>query len=332
MAEVNRVIDEVIGLEIHPLKSAQAATFEGDPFSVMDVTQQGLTAGGIVDREFMLIRRVADHWWPVTQQLAPQLAKTQVDIGEGGVRFSVPRFEPYDISAEPVEGSIYSVTTRGDPLEVIDQGPAAAQFFVRALGLEALSSQILFVRALPGETRCLAEWLPSKKATNKLVGAEYAPITLVGEASIRRLAGLNGQPGLPINRLRANVVSSGRALDLWAREQGMNDFRLGEDYVRLMRMGSLIVEAAGLVRRYCEHPNTDQQTGERDDLATRILAGRQGYDPYCRYGTFMGLGLNPLLAEERVRVRLGDPIEVLEFRSLDDPLVDLAEHALSLLH
>ncbi len=278
MSEVRETITD---LNIYPIKSAQAATVDGDAIKSLAVGRTGLQAYDIHDREFLVVDAdpvddnthlfVSQRGWDERGRLNAGrkddrlLATVQTDISEIYLTIS----SIVGVLKLPTEhnesGSRYDVRVHSSTMwNAIDQGDEPAGYFSELLGRPVrLARDGRLIR------RLVAQEHRREFSSNAVAAADGFPFLLVSEASLRAAHEANGlEPGsVPIGQYRGNIAIAGDLLHPW-----------GEDYLRQIRIGGTILDVEKACSR-CPIPNINQVTGERDIKGLRILRGHNGFGP-----------------------------------------------------
>ncbi|MEM7018648.1 MAG: MOSC N-terminal beta barrel domain-containing protein [Pseudomonadota bacterium] len=186
------------------------------------------------------------------------------------------------------EGEEINIKFYGNPVAVIDQGDALANWVSNAIGTEVRVAALksTFCRAVPLEEFAIVDGIDQSRFV------DVAPILVTNEASLDDLNARLDTP-VPMNRFRPNIVI-----------EGLDAF--GEDsVVTLHKDGFKLVRATHCER--CAVTCTDQETGERkaEPLATlRSYRHREeGYAGGVMFGAYMGV-------EGTATLRVGDVLAV----------------------
>ena len=269
------------GLFIYPVKSLRGAAVDS-----ATVDELGLAG----DRRFLVVDENGKF---LTQRTLPRMALIATALDElaltlgadGAGNVSVPRASQPDAPLRSV--SVW----KSEGLLAEDCGDAAARWLGDFLGLKCRLVRIgpRFIRPIlkpdvagPGD---------------RVMFADAFPFLVLGEAS---LADLNdrlaerGEPPMPMNRFRPNLVVSGApafAEDGWPR----------------LRIGEVTFRAGGNCAR-CIVTTTDQFTGERGKEPLRTLATyrRSRSDP-----TDVDFGQNLIHETKTGTLRIGDEVRLL---------------------
>jgi len=284
----------ISSIYIYPVKS-----LKGIGLTEAEVEKRGLRH----DRRWMLTDRQNIFF---TQREFPRMALISVEVGEDCLRFSAPGAEDLRVPMIPGTGNLGDMTIWQSvcPGEIYDE--PVNQWFSRVL-----------------ETYCQLVYMPdtTERHVSELFDtgddivsfADGYPLLLLGEASLEdlnaRLADKDVCVPLLMNRFRPNVVVSGSEAYV---EDGWKRIRIGEVEFRVVKP---------CVR--CVMTTIDQSLGEfagKEPLKT-LATYRMAKDVYP--STFDSMGLGPtgvLFAQNLIPesvggvIRLGDEIEVIEFR------------------
>jgi uncharacterized protein YcbX len=206
------------------------------------LTEAGLAAGGVCDREWMVVNEQGEF---LTQREYPRMALITPRLDGGMLELSAPGVPPHAI-AIAADGSEAAIPVRiwDDSVQAQDGGDASAAWFSQAIG-----APCRLVR-FPDSARRLTStrWTGGVAAPTRF--ADGYPILVIGAAS---LADLNarlvaaGRPALPMNRFRPNLVID-----------GIDAFE--EDYVERFDIGAVRLKPVKPCPR-CPIPSVDQATG-----------------------------------------------------------------------
>ncbi|SOD59009.1 hypothetical protein SAMN06297387_101436 [Streptomyces zhaozhouensis] len=193
------------------------------------------------DRAFMVVDAEGAHR---TQRADPRLALARPSVSEDGARLTLaaPGFAPLTLPVDTARPA-RPVTLFGQPFTGVDQGDEAAGWFGELLGRPSR-----LVRVPPDHRRSTDGLTPGTSGY-----ADSCAVLLVGRASLdalhARLAA-RGQPPLPMDRFRPNVVLDGTG----APHE--------EDAYRALTLGGARLGFAKLAVR-CAVTLVDQRTGAR---------------------------------------------------------------------
>ncbi|RMI33195.1 MOSC domain-containing protein [Streptomyces triticirhizae] len=205
-----------------------------------DVAHVG-PAGLPHDRAFMVTDADGDHR---TQRADPRLALARPSLTEDGrqLTLAAPGFDTLTVTVNAT-GPTRPVTLFGQPFTGIDQGEAAAEWFGELLGRACR-----LVRVPPDHRRVTDGLTPGTSGY-----ADSTAVLMVSRASLaalhERLAD-RGEPPLPMDRFRPNIVLDGVA----APHE--------EDRYRALTLGGVRLGFAKLAVR-CAVTLVDQRTGVR---------------------------------------------------------------------
>lgn len=268
----------VTALLSYPIKGCA-----GVPHSSAAVGRRGLPH----DREFMLVepdgRFLSQRRDPLLAVLVPE-----VSADGGTLTVSAPGHDPLRVGTRLV-GPRLAVSVHAWDGAGIDQGDAAADWFGTVLGR---ACRLVRVPADHDEQR-----LPEVDPRIVAGFADAHPLLIVAESSLaelnRRLVAA-GEPAIPMNRFRPNIVLGG-----WAEPHR-------EDHIRRAEIGGLTVEYERDCIR-CAVPTVDQATGRRTGIEpTRTLAT---YRRHPDGGVAFGM---KAVVHTPGTVAVGDPVRVHE--------------------
>lgn len=231
----------VAGIHLYPVKSLRGLAVE----------TARLDALGLVgDRRFLVVDGAGRF---LTQRVLPRMALVETALTDDALVLGHPRHGSVSVGLD-AGGEAARVEIWRDTVMAVDCGAEVAAwlsaFLQQACRLVRVGQE--YARAVN----------PAKARPGDEVSfADAYPLLAIGEASLAdlndRLAA-RGEPPVPMNRFRPNLVIRGSAAfaeDAWTR------FRIGEAVFR----------AAGPCIR-CQVPTTDQLTAERGPEPIRTLA------------------------------------------------------------
>lgn len=227
----------VIELLIYPIKSCAGIAVPEAEFHV-----SGLVAGGVHDREWMLVTHDGQF---LTQREYPRMALVHPRIDGDAVDVTAPGMPPLRLPlAHDSAARRMTVQIWDHSVEAADCGDAAAAWFADAIG-----GACRLVRFPPGVQRPTStKWTGGLPAETRF--ADGYPILVIGQASLDDLnAKLQaaGRAPLPMNRFRPNLVVD-----------GIEAFE--EDYVESFESDGLALRPVKPCAR-CPIPAIDQATG-----------------------------------------------------------------------
>lgn len=257
-------------LNVYPLKSGGGSSLQ----------QAELTATGLpYDREFMLVTPEGRF---LSQRELGRMALLRpaydgelltVDVADPALALTPLVHKPVD------DGEVRDVLVHRTPCQGIDQGDEAADWFSALLDADCRLVRFTGHRA-------------TSRGGGEVAFADGYPLLLISAESLADLNGRLAEP-LPMNRFRPNLVV-----------EGLGPF--GEDAVRLLRIGTAVVELVKSCAR-CVVTTTDQDSGVRGREPLRTLATYRTIDRGIRFGQN---GVPRVLGT----LRAGDPVEILERR------------------
>ena len=239
------------------------------------------------DRRFLIVTDPEGLF--ITQRSHPHLALIATELAGGALTLTAPGHGSVAVPAGADAGPRTVVVWR-DTVEADDCGDEAAAWLSRFMGqpLRLVRMGARYHRAVrPGRAQ----------PGDVYSFADGAPFLVTGDTSLAdlnaRLA-LRGEPPLPMNRFRPNIVVAGAepfAEDTWPR------FRIGE----------VVFRSVDPCAR-CVMTTTDQFTGERGKEPLRTLAT---YRRDAREPTDVNFGQNLVHETKRGTLRVGDPVTLL---------------------
>lgn len=225
-------------LNLYPVKSCA-----GIALREALLTRRGLAAGGVHDREWMLVDGAG---LCLTQRELPRMALIVPRLDADALLLAAPGLAPLRLPlAQPdADAPTLAVHIWDEQLDAVDCGDAAAAWVSAAAG-----TPCRLVRFSPA-----AERLASAKWTGGIAAptlfSDGYPVLVAGSASLddinARLVHA-GREAIPMNRFRPNVVLD----DIAAFE---------EDYAESYRLGATLLKAVKPCPR-CPMPSVDQATG-----------------------------------------------------------------------
>lgn len=244
-----------------------------------------------------------------TQRQVPKMAVVSVAVGDDSATVSANGFGALEIAPEPESGTKQKVTVWWSQVEALVYNGKVSEWFSDVLGREC---QLVL---MPETTeRHVSEQFD--RGDDIVSFADGFPLLVANEASLeelnRRIEIAGETPAfhpLPMNRFRPNLVVKGSepfAEDGWAK----------------IRVGDAVFRVAKPCAR-CVMPTIDQATGEFDgkEPSKTLASFRMAKEVFPE--TFEAYGINPtavlfgenLIPENPgVSVRVGDEVEVLEWR------------------
>lgn len=261
---------------VYPVKGCRG-------FAVASRALDGLGFAG--DRRFMIVDATGKF---LTQRTHAQLARVDALLEADRLRLSRDDAGSVSVPLEEKGAPLRTVRIwQSEGLSAEDCGAEASAWLSPLLGQEAH-----LVRIGPAFLRPVK---PSKARPGDLVAfADGYPFMGISEASLaelnRRLAE-SGEPPVPMDRFRPNLVFSGagaHAEDTWPR----------------VKIGKVTLRAAGPCGR-CIVTTTDQRTGQRGKEPLRTLAQyrRDATDP-----SDVNFGQNFIHEDKEGELRVGDPV------------------------
>jgi hypothetical protein len=287
----------VLSLHIYPIKSCAG----------IDLAESGLTRAGLDhDRRWMLVDEAGGF---MTQRQYPRMAVIRAALAGGALRLDAPGMETLEV---PLDGSglsgvVENVTVWRDSVPARAEGAAVQAWFSRFLGRPCRLFKVADQARRPARSEWVDRWraahpdLAGDFDGDHLFGfADGFPLLVANQASLddlnARLAAC-GQPGVPMNRFRPNIVAGGEEWEAF-----------DEDHTGSLAAGPARLALVKPCTR-CPMPDVDQATGVPGDEPGLTLAA------YRQLEIGVVFGMNAIVAQrEPVRLRVGDPAEaVLDF-------------------
>jgi hypothetical protein len=264
-------------LHIYPLKGGRAVNLDQAP-----VEPWGLAG----DRRWLLVDAGCQF---ISQRRHPALARVVITPGPGAdITVSSDGYPTLLVKAPDESAEQLKVTVWRSTVLAAAAGDEADAWFSAFLGEPA---RLVY---LDDPTRRAVD--PEYGRDGDTVSfADGYPLLLTSTGSLGQLnqwLAANGDPPIPMNRFRANVVVTG--YPPWA-----------EDHWQRIRIGTVEFRVAKPCGR-CVVTTTDQSTGERGSQPLKMLAARR------RFGQNLVFGQN-LIPDSPGHIRVGDPIEIILF-------------------
>jgi len=224
----------VDSLHLYPVKGCA-----GIGVTTTRVATTGLAMDGAADREWMVVDETGRF---LTQRELPRLAQVRTSIVDGLLRLAAPHMPTLVLDRAP--GAVArDVVVWRSAVRGIDAGDTAAHWLS-----DWLAQDVRLVRFDRAVTRlCNPEFAGASGAHTYF--ADGYPVLVIGAASLddlnARLA-MRGEPALPMNRFRPNIVVRGLEAFL-------------EDHVDTFTIGDVTLRAVKACTR-CQVTATDQVT------------------------------------------------------------------------
>jgi len=250
----------IASLHIYPVKGCR-----GIGLDRAEVRVTGLASAGMRDREWMAVDPLGSF---VTQREYPRMALIEVSLGAGRLRLAAPRMEAIELPAQNPTAA-QDVTVWRSKVRGYDAGDEAAQWLSTYL-----NAKLRLVRFDPSKPRrCNPDYVGATGAHTLF--ADGYPVLVIGQGSLddlnTRLVA-KGEPALPMNRFRPNVVVS-----------GLEPYE--EDHLHTLESDGVRLQMVKPCAR-CQVTTTDQQTARvgfeplptlstyrRDDRLAAVLFG-----------------------------------------------------------
>jgi len=235
----------IASLHLYPVKGAR-----GLPLEAATVATTGLTAAGVGDREWMVVDPEGRF---LTQREIPTLALVAPTVDDGVLTLEAPHQVPVSIPLDGKHARARDVTVWRSHVRGFDEGDDVAAWLFAHLRTPAR-----LVRFDRSKARSCNPDYVGKSGAHTLFADGY-PILVIGAASLvdlnERLAA-KGEPALPMNRFRPNVVI-----------EGLEPY--DEDHVDTLCVGELALRMVKACTR-CQVTTTDQASASvgREPLPT----------------------------------------------------------------
>ncbi|MFZ6719134.1 MOSC domain-containing protein [Undibacterium sp. Ji49W] len=229
-------------LNIYPIKSCA-----GIRLNTAVLTDTGLSAGGVYDREWMLVDQQGLF---LTQREYPLMATIRPELGNGHLLVHAANMTalqlPLQLPTEQSGDAPVQVTIWEESFLALDAGDEAAAWFSQVLGIACR----LVRSSVHTQRFANQKWTGNKHVPTRF--SDGYPILLTGTASLDDLnerLQQQGRDALPMNRFRPNVVLD----EMEAYE---------EDYAECFEIGADIQLRPVKPCPRCPMPSIDQLTGK----------------------------------------------------------------------
>ena len=316
-------MSEFLGLvndiSIYPVKSAQAATVNGQAPIELSVGLNGFEVMGISDRQFMVCETsglfVSQRGWNEDKSVVHvndrRLATLKTDIRADHVAITAPGLGTHEISTQFTSYDSILATVHGKDFWGRCESYETDVFMSMFLGRE-----VQVVRVDPEKVRQLPEKYQHPSAVNRVAAADGMPFLLTNFTSLAKLHNLAGLPRgtVDMNRFRGNIAFS--------CIESLENGAFIEDFIASYYIGASFIAYAVSACARCPIPSVNQLTGEFDRLANKIIIPhRLGYKPGledAKATPFFGVNLNHALTSIGATVCVGDRVHATT--RLDSPL------------
>ncbi len=237
------ILDSV---HVYPVKGCA-----GIDLPAAHVATTGLAIDGAADREWMVVDGNGRF---LTQREWPRLAQVRTQVVDGRLVLGAPHMASLAVERTTHAGTREVVVWRST-VRAWDAGEAAARWLS-----DWLAQDVRLVRFDRGDVRlCNPEYAGDSGAHTYF--ADGYPVLVIGAGSLADLNGrlvALGEPAVPMNRFRPNLVVSGLpAFD--------------EDHVETFAIGEVLLRNVKPCTR-CQVTTTDQHTAEVGPEPLRTLA------------------------------------------------------------
>lgn len=281
----------ILSLHSYPVKSCAGLTH-----TEIDLTEAGLA----FDREWVIVDRQGVF---MTQRQYARMALIQPALANGILSLNAPGMPALAISPAPSTPAPPPVSVRiwGSDTLGLDEGDTVAQWLgqfldtpCRLLRVHPLAQRIASPDHVNAWRRKHSDIAPAFPAQHQFGFADGFPFLVANQGSLDELNRqllANGQPAVPMNRFRPNIVL-----------QGLDAYE--EDYLASMRIGAMTFAFVKRCAR-CPIPNIDQ--------ATAISAPEPGLTlaAHRRFPEGVLFGVNAVVAGAGAgsRLAIGDQVE-----------------------
>ncbi len=284
----------ILSLHSYPVKSCAGITH----------TETSLTQAGLAfDRHWVIVDRQGVF---MTQRQYAKMALVQPSLEDGVLTLEAPGMPPFLLepaadtpAPPPVSVRIFGSDTLG-----LDEGDAAAQWLsdfmgtpCRLLRVHPYAERLASRDHVNAWRRKHQQEAPDFPADHAFGFADGFPFLIANQGSLDELnqqLKSKGQPAVPMNRFRPNIVL-----------QGLDAYE--EDYLASMHVGALSFAFVKRCAR-CPIPGIDQATAKPGPEPILTLSA------YRRFAEGILFGVNAVVAGagSGIRLRTGDAAE-LEF-------------------
>lgn len=263
-------------INIYPVKSFAGITLEASDMDALGFRN---------DRRWLL---VDEDWSFLTQREIKEMALIHPSLDPRCLRLSAPKTSDFDLALDQ-DGKRVEVTIWKDSgVGAIDQGNEVAGWLS-----DFLKHKVRLVRFASDYVRQVDQKYATRES-DQVGFADGYPFLFISEGSLEDLNTRLDDP-LPMNRFRPNIVVSDA------------DVPYAEDRWRVVRVGDVTFDLVKSCAR-CAITTTDQVTAQRGKEPLRTLAtyrqGPKGSPLFGQNATHRSSGT----------IRLGDPVEVIEYR------------------
>jgi MOSC domain-containing protein len=227
----------IAALHVYPVKGCRGIA----PSSVT-VATTGLAIDGIGDREWMVTDRAGRF---VTQRELPRLALIETAVASGMLTLSVPQTAPLVVPMDADGEALRDVVVWRSEVRGIDMGHHAADWLSACL-----AADVRLVRFDRSDKRACNREFAGDSGAHTFFSDGY-PVLVIGEASLAELnerLAARGQPALPMNRFRPNVVLHGLPPH-------------AEDHLETIAAGDVVLRCVKPCVR-CQVTTTDQDSAQ----------------------------------------------------------------------
>ena len=227
----------VAALNVYPVKGAR-----GIPLDAARLVTTGFAHRGVGDREWMVVDPDGRF---VTQRELPRLALVATAVDDGALVLGTEDRPPLRVATHDARRSARDVVVWRSHVRVCDEGDEAARWLSAHLARD-----VRLVRFDRSTKRACNPDFVGDSGAHTLFADGY-PVLVIGSASLddlnERLA-RKGEPALPMNRFRPNLVVEG--LDAY-----------DEDHLDTMTIGEATLRMVKPCLR-CQVTTTDQATAD----------------------------------------------------------------------
>ncbi len=279
----------ILSLHSYPVKSCAGITH-----AAIGLTESGLT----FDRQWVVVDGQGVF---MTQRQYARMALIQPALSGGKLTLNAPGMPALAISPAPGAAPAVAVRIWRSHTLGLDEGDTAAQWLsqfldtsCRLLRVHPQAARIASPEHVDAWRREHQGLAPEFPARHQFGFADGFPFLVANQGSLdelnRQLAA-KGQPPVPMNRFRPNIVL-----------QGIDAYE--EDYLAIMRAGLL---AFAFVKRCarCPIPNIDQATAVSAQEPGRTLAAHRSF----AQGVLFGVNAVVAGAGPDARLSVGDTVQ-----------------------
>ncbi|MCD0504807.1 MOSC domain-containing protein [Bordetella petrii] len=282
----------IASLHIYPIKSCAA----------IDVAESSIDRAGLAgDRRWMILTAqgqfMTQRQWPAMALIRPAMTPNALELRASGMPVLRVPLDGSQLSAVPRQ-----VTVWKDTVPAREESSEASAWISQVLGEPCVLVKVDVQARRPARPEWVDRWLDShpdlasRFAGDHIFGfADGFPLLIANQASLDELngrLGAQGQPAVPMNRFRPNIVIQGE----WEAYD--------EDHTAMVSVADVHMALVKPCTR-CPMPNIDQFTAQRHDEPGRTLATYRKFDIGVVFGQNAIVG-----APAGATLKVGDIAEI----------------------